>query len=766
MNGGEISGNKAKYGGAIYVSNGGKCVINGGKITANKSQVGPAIYVETGGNLEVGAGAEIANNIQEVYEISNEIEVNVYVDGALNSTVMIDKTKTMRATDFPISEEACCGYFLDADLTKSLERVSEKTVEEIAGITSQPVLQTAVGTFSRAVAEEGTLSVYTKTATPEKLEFTLTADDTYSVKAKTKDIEGVVVIPRMHDGKLIDRAYEEEVDPLSLLMGGEFDGAFKDCAKITEICLPASITVIPNGFATNMGITTSESLNLLTKVNLCDNVSTIGAGAFFACNLSEVTIPENVVGMKGLSFAGCPLETIYYNATNCASNPEYDEVLQVPGAVDNADLMVIFQCLSTLDQFYGAIVEANLVCGDNVQSIPSMMFGMSGISTIDFGGVQSIGHYAFYQCGLSGTLNIGNISSIGNGAFEKSLGNVDGIKAAETNTKYTSRNIAGQEINCLIDVENKSLICGCNNSVVVCDGSYTEIGDNAFYGCGTLHSVDFKSGITKVGKMAFNNCTGLRSVKVDSLEDWLNIEFSGGGNPLTNSRKLTVNGTVIEDLVIPESVTKINKWAFQGGQFGKVVLHNKITNVGDSAFNYTTASGVYFNGTIGEWCKISFAGLESNPLTHAHNLYINNTLVENVVVPEGVTALNGTFAGATCLKSVTLNNDLTYIDDYAFSGCSSLENLEIPSGVTGVGLGAFEFCGGLRYIYFLSNMIGFEVYVDVEEPTTNKFPFDGCSDLILLCAGDMGNYHSSGDSSGYAWNGTQGGSDLTVYYNV
>ena len=70
------------------------------------------------------------------------------------------------------------------------------------------------------------------------------------------------------------------------------------------------------------------------------------------------------------------------------------------------------------------------------------------------------------------------------------------------------------------------------------------------------------------------------------------------------------------------------------------------------------------------------------------------TDLESVVIPFGVTSIEArAFYGCASLKSVTLEgaNRLTSIGNYAFSHCRSLQKITIPSAVTSIGENAFEY---------------------------------------------------------------------------
>ena len=60
---------------------------------------------------------------------------------------------------------------------------------------------------------------------------------------------------------------------------------------------------------------------------------------------------------------------------------------------------------------------------------------------------------------------------------------------------------------------------------------------------------------------------------------------------------------------------------------------------------------------------------------------------------------DGAFSGCSGLTSLTLPSSVTSIDGYAFDGCSGLTSLTIPSGVTSIGKWAFYGCSGLTSIY-------------------------------------------------------------------
>ena len=79
------------------------------------------------------------------------------------------------------------------------------------------------------------------------------------------------------------------------------------------------------------------------------------------------------------------------------------------------------------------------------------------------------------------------------------------------------------------------------------------------------------------------------------------------------------------------------------------------------------------------------------------------------------------FSGCSRLTSLTIPSSVTEIDESAFEGCSGLTSLTIPSSVTWIGRSAFEGCSGLTSLTIPSSVT-----------SIGKSAFDGCSGLTSL----------------------------------
>ena len=102
------------------------------------------------------------------------------------------------------------------------------------------------------------------------------------------------------------------------------------------------------------------------------------------------------------------------------------------------------------------------------------------------------------------------------------------------------------------------------------------------------------------------------------------------------------------------------------------------------------------------------------------------------------------FSGCSVLTSLTLPSSLTSIGELAFYGCSGLTNLTIPSSVTRIGELAFRGCSGLTSLTIPSSVtrIGSSAFWDCSGLTSLTIPssvtsigssaFYGCSGLTSL----------------------------------
>ena len=218
--------------------------------------------------------------------------------------------------------------------------------------------------------------------------------------------------------------------------------------------------------------------------------------------------------------------------------------------------------------------------------------------------------------------------------------------------------------------------CFSLTSVTVPD-SVISIGSCAFSYCENLTSVTIPGSVATIGVSAFDGCLNLTGVYISDIAAWCNILFGDDvSNPLFYAQKLYLNNELVTELIIPEGVVQINKLAFNNCvSLESVTIPETLETIGSSAFNgCLNLTGVYITN-ITAWCNINFVVYTANPLTYAKNLYLNNVLVTDLIIPDGVTTiLKNAFSGSN-VQSITLPEKITAIGARAFYGCTVLKNV-------------------------------------------------------------------------------------------
>ncbi len=265
-------------------------------------------------------------------------------------------------------------------------------------------------------------------------------------------------------------------------------------------------------------------------------------------------------------------------------------------------------------------------------------------------------------------------------------------------------------------------------NVVIQDG-VTNIGDRAFHDLKNLQAITIPNSVTKIGRQAFYNCTNTNLqinipnsvIEVEgeafrncsgtlTIADGDNtLDFSGGNYTIgylydwfkdsqihmlhlgRNCSSTPFKGmTNLQTLTIGNKVTLIGSQAFNGcNKLNTVTLQNGTVTLRFSGDN----SAGHFNN-----CPIEILYLGRNLQANAYNTngypFAENSALKTLTIGNDVTTINdNSFYNCTGLQSLTMGNALISIGSNVFYGCSSLSGtLTIPEGVKTIGSGAFQGC--------------------------------------------------------------------------
>lgn len=380
--------------------------------------------------------------------------------------------------------------------------------------------------------------------------------------------------------------------------------AFDNCQNLTNVHLPSTLTSIgSNSFSHITTATIAEGVSkvpdyafvgsrYLTTVSLPDSITSIGAYSFYEnSGLVDIQLPDSVTEIKNYAFFGCTslkninipskLESIGASAfRNCK---ELRGSLELPSGMQTIGSSAFSRCISI----------SNIVIPSSVKSLGRDVFS-------DWTPAQKIYVYSSFENGVE-------TDDVGSGGGAWSSGASIYVDLSKCNSA----------------IIGKGAFCGCNSTLdfVIPEGIET-IEERAFF-LSDFRTITIPKTVSTIGDDAFNRCIRTKSIIVDEE----NPNYTSLDGVLYNKAKTVLisypGSKEGEELIIPEGVEKISRFAFISCSGLKTItLPVSMKQVEWGAFGYSSIRKLILKRDIKPLTSISF--------------YLAIPNIQEILVPQSV----------------------------------------------------------------------------------------------------------------------------------
>lgn len=457
-------------------------------------------------------------------------------------------------------------------------------------------------------------------------------------------------------------------------------GTFGLKESADKIYLPKSVK-LPQNLQT-IGAFAFQA-NPITEISIPETCKEIGSGAFQRTSIKSLVLPESVTKLDGGAFANCAeLKTV-------ALSPSLTEISNACFTMTAIDDVVIPEGVTKIGAraFAGAHIKT-LKLPDSVAAIGDDAFLNHQLTELKLPkNLKTIGKRAFkvYQEGLEPklekiTMNEG-LTEIGAEAFAKSK--VKSTVIPNSLAKLPKDAFVGADPKVKLLTSNKEHLK--ETKAFYPKGSGHEVIFNKLAGTGWTdedftYSLDGTTltGWSEKGQLKRKVLKDL--VLPDKAPNGAEITKIGDAAfkipdkevQVTKWSADSINGMNTVDL--PKNLKSIGNKAFEYNNFTAVDLKDGLVSIGDSAFHGNKLENVSIPDSVTQLGTGSFS------MNNIKKLKISDSITK---IPQGAFSMN------IWMTEVKIPDKVTEIDDMAFAG-ARLKHLEIPASVTKIGKKAFH----------------------------------------------------------------------------
>lgn len=528
------------------------------------------------------------------------------------------------------------------------------------------------------------------------------------------------------------------------------NNTFKDCSSLEDIRISPTVTSI--------GEYAFSGCSSLTDIQIPDNVTDIGKYAFYGCSsLKGINVPTDLVNISASTFENCANLQYFFNYNYIesigdrafAGCSKLTRIVNLFIGSPSIGTYVFENCKSLKDVWVP----------ENMKTLPRGMFkGCSSLSSVTlpqyllsiddyaFDGctsltdiklpiyLNSIGYRALADCSKLTSLDLpSSLQNIGSYAFAgcNAMERIDANMAAPITASQSTFN--GIDFsNCYLYVPT-----GAYQSYWLANGwgSFEHIIDNLAPQKSKM--VTLETAGTLRDKIGSNEKFSITHLKVSGPINTNDIQYlreMAGCYINTYGSKYNASlhhldlrdasysgdGPMIEVygpngykrhmyIQAQENAVRTTHLFFCLDGLQTVILPNNEEEIGETMF-----------GLCNNLKNIEMSRVQ----TIRFDAFEGCSSLEALQLPYGITSLeDAVFADCSSLKEINIPSSVTTICDWAFENCRSLTSITIPDNVTSIGKSAFGGCSNLKSLYLPANI-----------KTIGDAAFNGCGSLTRINA--------------------------------
>lgn len=528
------------------------------------------------------------------------------------------------------------------------------------------------------------------------------------------------------------------------------NNTFKDCSSLEDIRISPTVTSI--------GEYAFSGCSSLTDIQIPANVTYIGKYAFYGCSsLKGINVPTDLVNISASTFENCANLQYFFNYNYIesigdrafAGCSKLTRIVNLFIGSPSIGTYVFENCKSLKDVWVP----------ENMKTLPRGMFkGCSSLSSVTlpqyllsiddyaFDGctsltdiklpiyLNSIGYRALADCSKLTSLDLpSSLQNIGSYAFAgcNAMERIDANMAAPITASQSTFN--GVDFsNCYLYVPT-----GAYQSYWLANGwgSFEHIIDNLAPQKSKM--VTLETAGTLRDKIGSNEKFSITHLKVSGPINTNDIQYlreMAGCYINTYGSKYNASlhhldlrdasysgdGPMIEVygpngykrhmyIQAQENAVRTTHLFFCLDGLQTVILPNNEEEIGETMF-----------GLCNNLKNIEMSRVQ----TIRFDAFEGCSSLEALQLPYGITSLeDAVFADCSSLKEINIPSSVTTICDWAFENCRSLTSITIPDNVTSIGKSAFGGCSNLKSLYLPANT-----------KTIGDAAFNGCGSLTRINA--------------------------------